>query len=108
MVEWYGHVIIVRRRQFLLFTHGPSLFSFWTPAAGSTRSNFAPMFRRQAADVLRDYGFAARDSAKMIDDGPDVFTTAADRGVIGSMVDFGKMLGHAVNAEGGLEHLRPR
>jgi len=29
MVEWYCNLIIVRRRQFFLFTHAPSLFSFW-------------------------------------------------------------------------------
>jgi hypothetical protein len=108
MVEWYCNFVIVQRRQFLLFTHALSLFSFWAPVAGSTRNEFAQMFRRQAADALRDYGFSTRDAAKVIDDGPDVFTKAADRSVIGSMVDFGKMLRHAVDYEGGPEYLRPR
>ena len=108
IVEWYCNLITVRRRQFFLFTHAPSLFSFWAPAAGSTRDDFGSMFRRCAADTLRDYGFSNGDTAKVIDDGPDVFAKAADRGVIGSMVDYGKMLRHAVDYEGGLEHLGPR
>ena len=109
MVEWYGNLITVRRRQFFLFTHAPSLFSsFWVPVAGSTRQHFGQMFRRRAIDALKDYGFLPRDTARVIDDGPDVFAKPADRSVIGSMIDFGKMLRHVAHYEGGLEHLGPR
>ena len=108
MVEWYCNLLTVRRRQFFLFTHAPSLFSFWAPVAGSARNDFGRMFRRQAADTLRDYGFSTRDAAQVIDGSPDVFAKPADRAVVGSMVDFGKMLRHAVDYEGGLEHLAPR
>src|SRR2546428_12073359 len=107
MVEWYCNLITVRRRQFFLFTHAPSLFSFWTPAAGSTRDHFGQMFRRRGTETLREYGFSPADAAAVIDGGPDVFARATDRGVIGSMVDFGKMLRHAVDYAGGLEHLLP-
>src|SRR2546427_5567097 len=67
------------------------------------RSGRLPLVRlattsaRCSADTLRDYGFSNGDTAKVIDDGPDVFAKAADRGVIGSMVDYGKMLRHAVD-----------
>jgi len=108
MVEWYCNLIIVRRRQFFLFTHAPSLFSFWAPAAGSTRDDFGSMFRRCAADTLRDYGFSSADIAKVIDDGPDTVAKPADRGVTGSMVDYAKMLRHAVDYDGSLERLGPR
>lgn len=108
MVEWYCNLITVRRRQFFLFTHASSLFSFWVPAAGSSRAGFGQVFRRYATDTLRDYGFSDAETAKVIDDGPDAFAKATDRGVIGSMVDYGKMLRHAVDYEGGLEHLGPR
>ena len=108
MVEWYGNLITVRRRQFFLFTPAPSLFSFWVPVAGSTGQHFGRMFRRQAIDALKDYGFSPRDTARVIDGGPDVFAKAADRRVIGSMIDFGKMLRHVAHYEGGLEHLGPR
>jgi hypothetical protein len=108
MVEWYCNLTTVQRRQFFLFTHAPSLFSFWVPVAGSPRQHFAQTFRRYAADTLKDYGFSARDTARVIDRGPDVFAKPADRGVLGSMVDFSQMLRYAVHHEGGLEHLRPR
>jgi len=108
MVEWYCNLITVRRQQFLLFTHAASLFSFWTPAARSRGRDFGRMFRRQAADTLRDYGFSTADTEKVIDNGPDVFAKAADRGVVGSMFDFGKMLRQVVDYEGGLECLGPR
>jgi hypothetical protein len=107
MVEWYCNLITVRRRQFFLFTHAASLFSFWVPAAGSTRASFGQGFRQHAIDTFRDYGFASADIAKVIDDGPDVFARAADRGVTGSMVDYAKMLRHAVANEGSLERLGP-
>jgi hypothetical protein len=101
MVEWYCTLITVQRRQFFLFTHAPSLFSFWAPVAGSTRQHFGQMFRRHAADALKDYGFSTRDTAKVIDRGPDVFAKPADRGVLGSMVDFSQMLRYAVHQGGG-------
>src|SRR5262249_11982038 len=108
MVEWYCNVMIVRRRQFFLFTHAPSLFSFWAPAAGVTRDRFGQMFRQCATETLSDYGFSARDARQVVDEGPDVFNKPTDRGVIGSMVDYGKMLRHTVDYEGGLERLGPR
>ncbi len=108
MLEWYCNLITVRRRQFFLFTHGSSLFSFWAPAAGSTRDSFGQVFRQHAIDTLRDYGFSNADTAKVIDDGPDTFAKPADRGVTGSMVDYAKMLRHAVDYDGSLERLGPR
>ena len=108
MVEWYCNVVVLRRRQFFLFTHAPSLFSLWTPAAGLHRDGFGAMFRRGAIDTLNDYGFSNGDAARIIDDGPDVFAKAVDRRVIGSMVDYAKMLRHAVEYEGGFEHLASR
>jgi hypothetical protein len=108
MMEWYCNLLIVRRRQFYLFTHGSSLFSFWAVAARPSREDFGAMFRRCAVDTLNDYGFSDTESAEVIDDGPDVFARAADRSVLGSMVDYGKMLRYAVDDEGGLDRLTPR
>lgn len=108
MVEWYCNLVTVRRHQFFLFTHARSLFSFWAPAAGTTRGGFGQMFRRRATEALRDYGFSDTDVATVIDGGPDVIASAEDRGFIGSMVDYGKMFRHAVDYEGGLERIGPR
>jgi hypothetical protein len=108
MLEWYCHLVVAQRRQFFLFTQAATLFSFWAPAAGYSRGEFSPMFRRRATDALRDYGFSDDDVAKLIDDGPDVFARSVDRGVVGSMADYAKMFRHAVDHEGGLERLGPR
>ena len=108
MAEWYCNVAVTGRRQFFRFTHALSLFSLWTPAAGWNRNGFGEVFRRGAIDTLNRYGFSTGDAARMIDDGPDVFAKAVDRHVIGSMVDYAKMLRHAVEYEGGLEHLDSR
>lgn len=108
MVEWYCNLITVRRRQFFLFTHASSLFSFWAPATGSIRDSFGQVFRQHAIHTLRGYGFSTADAAKLIDDGPDAFAKAEDRGVTGSMVDYAKMLRHAVDYEGSLERLGSR
>src|SRR5437870_3298425 len=79
MVEWYCNLITAGRRQFFLFTHASSLFSFWVPATGSTLNDFGQVFRQHATDTLRDYGFTNADTARVIDDGPDAFAKAADR-----------------------------
>jgi hypothetical protein len=106
--EWYCSLVIVQRRQFFLFTQATTLFSLWVPAAGWSRAEFSPRFRRHTADALRDYGFADRDIVRILDDGPDFFSPSADRAVVGSMVDYAKMLQYSADYEGGLDHLSPR
>ena len=108
MTEWYCNLVTVRRRAFYLFTHAPSLFSFWTPAARTSGDEFGVMFRRCAVDTLHDYGFSSTATAKVIDDGPDMLARATDRSVLGSMVDYAKMLRYVVEVEGGLDRLGPR
>ena len=105
ILEWYCNVVVMRRRQLFLFTHAPSLFSLWTQAAGVNLDGFGATFRRGAIEALNSYGFSNGDAARIIDDGPDVFAKAVDRRVVGSMVDYAKMLRHAVEYEGGLEQL---
>ena len=92
--EWYCNLTTVRRRQIFLFTQAATLFSFWMPAAGVNRQNFGCAFRREATDVIKSYGFSESQVAKVLDDGPDAFGKSLDRGVIGSMVDFVKMLSY--------------
>src|SRR5262245_30605846 len=108
MLEWYGNLIIVQRRQYFLFTHARSLFSFWTPAAGCNRDNFGPMFRGWATAVLRDYGFSHADIAHIVDQGSDLFGPTADRVIVGSMVEFTRHLRFYIDYKGGLEHMSPR
>jgi hypothetical protein len=108
MLEWYCNMVIVQRRQFFLFTQATTLFSFWTPAAGWSRAEFSSRFRSHATDTLRDYGFTDRDIGRTIDDAPDRFSTSADRGVTGSMVDYAKMLQYSVDYVGGLDRMSTR
>ena len=70
ILEWYCNLVVAQRRQFFLFTQAATLFSFWASAAGYSRGEFSPMFRRRATDALRDYGFSDDDVATLIDDGP--------------------------------------
>jgi hypothetical protein len=108
MMEWYCNIVSLRRRQHFLFTHAPSLFSFWSLTTGVTGKDFGTVFRRRAFETLHDYGFSPNDMAKIIDDGPDAFTRATDRRIVGSMVDFAKMLRYVADDEGGLERLGSR
>ena len=107
LVEWYCNVVTAQRRQFFLFTQGTTLFSFWVAVTEMRRQDFADSsaFRPKTRS---GYGFADGDLAKMIDDGPDTFATSADRGVLGSMVDFANMLKHTVDHRGGLQSLSRR
>ena len=108
MLEWYCNLVIIQRRHFFLLTQATTLFSFWAPAAGCTRDNFGPMFRRAVTDTFRDYGFSDADIVRIVDDGPDIFSTSADRGVVGSMVDYVKMIQYMADYEGGLDRMSPR
>jgi len=108
MLEWYCNLVIVQRRQFFLFTHAATLFSLWAPAAGWNRTDFSSRFRHHAMDTLRDYGFADGDIVRIVDDEPDIFATSADRGVLGSMVDYAKMLQFTADYAGGLERMSTR
>src|SRR5207249_10316929 len=62
MVEWYCNLITVGRRQFFLFTHASSLFSFWVPAAVLTLNGFGQVLRQRATDTLRDYVLTYADT----------------------------------------------
>jgi hypothetical protein len=104
----YCNLVIVQRRQFFLFTHATTLFSLWAPAAGWDRNDFSLRFRRHATDTLRDYGFADGDIARIVDDDPDTFATSADRGIVGSMVDYAKMLQYTDDYAGGPERMSTR
>jgi hypothetical protein len=108
LVDWYCNVATAQRRQFLLFTQATTLFSFWVPVTEVRRGDFGRVFRLQAVEALRDYGFTDDDLAKIVDEGPDIFTASADRGVLGSMVDYAKMLQYTVEYQGGLQRLSRR
>jgi hypothetical protein len=105
MIEWYCNLVVVQRRHFFLFTQATTLFSFWIPAAGIKGAEFGRAFREGARDVLAGSGIHERDVEKMVDHVPDVYGKAADRGVIGSMVDFAKMVEYVADDRGGLDHL---
>lgn len=107
LAEWYCNLITVRR-QFFLFTHATTLFSFWALAAGAAADNFGRVFRSRATEAMRDYDFSDDDIAKIVDDGPDVLARATDRGVLGSMVDFAFMFRHVMDDAGTLEPLDRR
>lgn len=99
ITEWYCNLNNVHRRQLFLFTQATTLFSFWMPAAGIKRETFGTDFRREAKDVMTSYGFPASKVADVLDEEPDTFSKCIDRGVIGSMVDFSKMLGYMAENE---------
>ena len=108
LVEWYCNVVTAQRRQFFLFTQATTLFSFWVPVGDVRREDFTRVFRFHATNTLREYGFVDSHLAKMIDDGPDVFAATVDRGVLGSMVDYAKMLQYTVEEQGGVQVLSRR
>jgi hypothetical protein len=109
LTEWYCNVVPVQRRQLFLFTHARSLFSFWHPAAGVNKwEGFVRLFRQTAREVLADYRFPERDIQRLMNEGPDIAAKTVDRGVLGSMVDYAKLLQYAVEDAGGLDRLSPR
>jgi len=100
--EWHCNVITLGRRPFFLFAHSLSLDAFLLVAAGhSEPTNFAETFRHYALGLLGKEGFRPNALHRIIDDGPDLFGKATDRGVLGSMVDFANMSRFVVEDEGG-------
>jgi hypothetical protein len=87
--EWHCTLATFDRRPFFLFTHSLSLYSFFAPATPNlTTATIGAECRRRAFDWLHAEGIRGEAMAKVLDDGPDVFCKASDRGVLGSMVDF--------------------
>ncbi len=99
--EWHCNVVTLGRRPFFLFAHSLSLFGFLVPAAGNSAfESFGDMFRGHANEVLQIEGMHGDTAGKILDDGPDRFCRAADRGVLGSMVDFANMCRFLIDDEG--------
>src|SRR5713226_1640922 len=99
--EWHCNVIMLARRPFFLFAHSLSLFGFLMVAAGhSSQKDFAQTFRRHALGLLGNEGISPDVAHKSIDYGPDFFSKATDRGVLGSMVDFANMSRFVVEDDG--------
>ena len=90
--EWHGNVLTLARRPVYLVTHSLSLFSVLIPAAGaSAPATLARAIRLHVREALAREGIAPEASARILDDAPDQFCKATDRGVLGSMNDFANM-----------------
>ncbi|MFO8033724.1 MAG: hypothetical protein R6U88_01005 [Candidatus Bipolaricaulota bacterium] len=62
-------------------------------------------FRKYARKALAEVGMDELSAAKVLDDGPDLFSKLSDRGVLGSMVDLAHMSKPVVAHRGGLAHV---
>jgi hypothetical protein len=99
--EWYCNVITLARRPFFLVAHSLSLFGVLVPAAGNTTpDSFGKAFRQATSELLRRYGIGDETARRVVDDGPDSFTNATDRHVIGSMLDFANLSKFVIEQEG--------
>ena len=52
----------------------------------------AKAFRQSTFELLRQYGIGDETARRVVDDGPNSFTKATDRHVIGSILDFVRLL----------------
>lgn len=104
--EWYCNCLVLQRRPFFLVTHAQTLLSFWMPVAGhASRPAFSLAMRKYARKALAEVGVDEVSAAKVLDDGPDLFSKTSDRGVLGSMVDFAQMSKTVIARQGGPAHV---
>ena len=90
--EWHCNLLTLARRPVYLVTHSLSLFSVLCLAAGASRpATMADAIRRQVRRALAREGVSPHAAGRILDEGPDQFCRATDRGVLGSMNDFANM-----------------
>jgi len=90
--EWHCHVLTLARRPAFLVTHSLSLFTVLFPAAGaSSPVALAAAMGGHVREALGRHGYSPEDAWRILDEGPDQFSKATDRGVLGSMNDFANM-----------------
>src|SRR5262249_22969651 len=86
------NLLTLARRPAYLVTHSLSLFSVLFLAAGaSTPATLAEAIRRHVREALAREGIAPDAAGRILDEGPDLFCKATDRGLLGSMNDFAQM-----------------
>ena len=98
--EWHCNLLTLARRPAYLVTHSLSLFSVLFLAAGaSTPETLADAIRRHVRKALTREGIALDAARRILNEGPDHFCKATDRGVLGSMNDFANMADWAAYEE---------
>jgi hypothetical protein len=104
--EWYCHLFFIHRKKCLLFTHSPTLFSFFiADVRADDLRNFASLFRAQATNAFRGEGLTSTQIASLLDTGPDQMGKTANKSVIGSMNDLIRMWKYNVEDAGRLERI---
>jgi hypothetical protein len=101
--EWYCSLSVVDRRKCLLFTHARSLFSFVVPAVRKADlADMGKLFRHHARAALAREQVAVAAYTYLLAPGPDQYGPTADRSILGSMNDFGRMFRYRVEEAGSL------
>ena len=90
--EWYCHLFFIHRKKCLLFTHSPTLFSFFiADIRADDLRNLAGLFRARATNAFIAEGLTPTQIAYLLGTGPDQIGKTVNRSVIGSMNDLIRM-----------------
>ncbi len=94
--NWYVDLINLERRNYFLFTHSETLFSFFVYAGTKDQlKNIELIFAQKLQEqVIRDIGTLEAYQEKIFpsEDLPHRFIKTNNRSVVGSMVDFKNQL----------------
>jgi hypothetical protein len=105
--EWYCHLFFIHRKKCLLFTHSPTLFSFFiADIRADDLRNFGDSFRAQATNAFGAEGLTSTQIAYLLDTGPDQIGKTVNKSVIGSMNDLIRMWKYYVEEAGRLETIK--
>jgi hypothetical protein len=86
--EWFVEAATIERRRCLLFTHKPSLYSFWVLALRKPHLEaFEEMFRHPALAMLKADGFTDDEIGRLLSAQGHRFAKTNSRSVTGSMND---------------------
>jgi hypothetical protein len=101
--EWYCSLYVADRRKCLLFTHARTLFSFIVPGVRKADlGDFGQLFRHYAWEALGRERVTAAAYAYLLPGESDQLAATANRSILGSMNDFGRMFRYRVEEAGSL------
>lgn len=106
MGDWFANVRRIERRKCVIFTHAPTLYSFWV--AGVMREDF-DRFGRFFTESLRRFMVFDNYQPEVVDRaiasmGTIRFGKTNNRSTLGTMTDFLNLSGYEIDDQGGLAH----
>jgi len=103
--EWFADLFHVERKKCVIWVHRTTLLTFVRPAVTAAElREHAALFRYEYFTTQASLALPETLLMRFDVGGEDLYAATADRGVVGSMLDYRKMFEIMVHLDGGLHH----